>query len=127
MQEKRWHLGQSLKNKIKLNVCVSVCVCVKGGKRRGDPSSSNLLRQKSPCCESHHLLGKKPVGCLLSPWLHIKPATVYAQSQLHSVHQLQSSKCRCPQLIIPAHSRGTSSSEGCSRQSASQSHLLFFF
>lgn len=98
-----------------------------GGEEERGPILFQFAEAKSPCCESRHLPGEEPVGCLLSPRLHIKPATVYAQSQIHSVHQLQSSKCRCPQLIIPAHSRGTSSSEGCSRQSASQSHGFFVF
>lgn len=94
------------------------------------PILCQFAKADGPCCENCHLfslLGKKPVGCLLSPQLHIKPATVYVQSQIHSVHQLQSSKCRCPQLIIPAHSRVTSSSEGCSFWAVSQPVIFFFF
>ena len=112
----------------KRHTCVCVCVCARARKERkgrGDPSCQ-FAEADGPCRESYHLLGKKPVGCLLSPRLHIKPATVYVQSQIHSVHQLQSSKCRCPRLIIPAHSRGTSSSDGYSRQAARQSFVFFF-
>lgn len=85
---------------------------VQEGAERWDPSSVNLLRQMSPAVRAAPSWEKSQEVASHSPQRHIKPATVYVQSQIHSVHQLQSSKSRCLQLIIPAHFRVTSSSEG---------------
>lgn len=44
-----------------------VCVCVKGGKGlETGPIFCQFAEADGPCYESYHLLGKKPVGCLLS-------------------------------------------------------------
>lgn len=60
-----------------------------GGAWEMGPIFCQFAEADGPCCESCPLLGKKPVGCLLSPLLHIKPATVCLQSQIHSAHQLR--------------------------------------
>lgn len=53
------------------------------------PIFCQFAEADGPCCESCPLLGKKPVGCLLSPLLHIKPATVCVQSWIHSVQSFR--------------------------------------